>query len=367
MKNPIIAAAVSAALLIAPQLADAAPKQGWYLGMGAGAGFLENSDVKSGGVTNKLEFDPGYVFSGSVGYAFDNNLRPEFEINYRRNNVSKATGATSGADTGSEDAIGFMGNLFYDFDTRTMLTPYIGAGLGGALVGADNAGSVFSGDNIDRQPFMFAYQVIGGLAYELSENLDATIDYRYFRTLEPDFKTRSGANVDDALYANHTAMVGLRFTFGMPRPVPEPVALREPARPVVVMPAPAPMRPPVMPQPVVQPPPPPVPETYIVFFDFDRYYLTAEAKETLRRAAGAFKAGHKARVEVSGHTDTAGSYRYNRRLSERRARTVKNYLVALGVPRAEIGTRGLGETQLMVKTGNNVREAKNRRAEIIMK
>ena len=129
-----------------------------------------------------------------------------------------------------------------------------------------------------------------------------------------------------------------------------------------------PMAPP--PPPMVQayaPPPPMVPETYIVFFDFDKYYLTPEAKETLSRAAEAFKAGGNAHVEVTGHTDTSGSYRYNKRLSERRARTVKEYMVALGIPANEIGTRGAGEAEPMVSTGNNVREAKNRRAEVVMR
>src|SRR5262249_36871112 len=137
---------------------------------------------------------------------------------------------------------------------------------------------------------------------------------------------------------------------------------------------PAPVAPAYMPQsappPMAQMPPPPmaaVPETYIVFFDFDKYYLTSEAKETLQRAADAFRAGGVARVEVTGHTDTSGSNRYNKRLWERRGRVVKESLVALGIPGHEISTRGAGETELMVPTGNNVREAKNRRAEIIMR
>ena len=122
---------------------------------------------------------------------------------------------------------------------------------------------------------------------------------------------------------------------------------------------------PMMMQQQVMPPPPVVPETYIVFFDFDKSYLTSEAKETIQRAAEAFRRGGVARVQITGHTDTRGSSRYNQRLSDRRAKMVQGYMVSLGIPREEIITRGAGERELMVPTSNNVREAKNRRAEIV--
>jgi outer membrane protein OmpA-like peptidoglycan-associated protein len=378
MKKHALVAAILAAALFAPGFAHAYPKQGWYVGGAGGLNILEDTEATNGGSTDKLTFNPGFTVSGSAGFGFENHLRPEFELSFRRNLVDEAKGPTSGpASTGHFNTTAFMGNLFYDFDTRSGFTPYIGAGVGGALISADQAGQVFSGDTIKSTPFMFAYQGIAGAAFELSENLDFTVDYRYFRTLSPDFKTAAGLKVDDASYASHNVMIGLRYVFGIQRALPQPVAMRETTRAVQVFPM-QPMAPPPMmmqpmappPPPMVQayaPPPPMVPETYIVFFDFDKYYLTPEAKETLSRAAEAFKAGGNAHVEVTGHTDTSGSYRYNKRLSERRARTVKEYMVALGIPANEIGTRGAGEAEPMVSTGNNVREAKNRRAEVVMR
>ena len=118
-------------------------------------------------------------------------------------------------------------------------------------------------------------------------------------------------------------------------------------------------------QQMVAPPPPVVPETYIVFFDFDKSYLTNEAKETIQRAADAYRNGGVARVHITRHTDTRGSSKYNQRLSDRRAKMVQGYMASLGIPRNEIVTRGAGERELMVPTANNVREAKNRRAEIV--
>jgi outer membrane protein OmpA-like peptidoglycan-associated protein/outer membrane protein W len=362
------AALALAIALLLPGAAQAYPKQGWYVGLGGGVSFEQDTDATIGGVTNKLEFDPGFALSGDIGYGFENQLRPEFEINYRRNTVDKVSGPGAGLRNGHISTVGFMGNLFYDFDTRSGLTPYIGGGAGGALISGDRAGFIVGGASIDNQDFQFAYQGIAGLSYEISERLDATADYRYFATLDPNYKTGSGVGVSDGTYATHNFIIGLRYIFGVPHHLPEPVTMRTAPRNVQVIPA-APVM--VQQQPMMQaqmpPPPPVVPETYIVFFDFDKYYLTNEAKETIQRAAEAFRRGGVARVEVTGHTDTMGSQRYNKRLSERRARVVKEYMVGMGIPGNEISTRGAGESELMVPTADRVREAKNRRAEIVLR
>ena len=69
-------------------------------------------------------------------------------------------------------------------------------------------------------------------------------------------------------------------------------------------------------------------------------------------------------IDVYGFTDTTGSASYNQDLSERRARSVADYLVSRGVARGRIATRGYGETNLRVQTGDNVNEPLNRRVEI---
>jgi OOP family OmpA-OmpF porin len=72
------------------------------------------------------------------------------------------------------------------------------------------------------------------------------------------------------------------------------------------------------------------------------------------------------RLEVNGYTDTSGTPRYNKGLSERRARTVAAELVRDGVPQNAINVQGLGDTNLLVPTGPGVREPQNRRVEIII-
>ena len=104
----------------------------------------------------------------------------------------------------------------------------------------------------------------------------------------------------------------------------------------------------------------------MVFFDWDRSNLSAQAQSTIQQAAQAYKTRGSARVTATGHTDTSGSEAYNMALSLRRANTVKDSLVQNGVPAQAISVVGRGEAAPLVATGDGVREPQNRRVEIVM-
>ncbi len=120
------------------------------------------------------------------------------------------------------------------------------------------------------------------------------------------------------------------------------------------------------PQTVAAPPPPPpaAAPSYMVFFDWDRSDLSAQARATIQQASNAWKAGGNPNITAIGHTDTSGPNDYNMALSLRRANAVKNVLIQDGVPAGSINTVGKGETDLLVQTGDGVREPQNRRVEI---
>ena len=120
------------------------------------------------------------------------------------------------------------------------------------------------------------------------------------------------------------------------------------------------------PPPAAAPPPPPPPPSFMVFFDWDRSNLSAQAMTTIQQAASAYKTRGGARITATGHTDTSGSETYNMALSLRRANAVKDALVKEGVPAAAITTVGRGEAGLLVKTADGVREPQNRRVEIVV-
>ena len=120
----------------------------------------------------------------------------------------------------------------------------------------------------------------------------------------------------------------------------------------------------------VMPPTPPVAQAdardFTVYFDFDKYNLTGDARRVVDAAIAAAKAGGPARIDVTGNTDLAGTNHYNFVLSRRRAETVRNYMVAHGVDAGEINIGARGKTEPIVRTADGVREPRNRRVEIVI-
>ncbi|HZT88742.1 MAG TPA: OmpA family protein [Stellaceae bacterium] len=104
---------------------------------------------------------------------------------------------------------------------------------------------------------------------------------------------------------------------------------------------------------------------FIIFFDWNRAWITPAGMEIIRQAADAYRMYGNVRVTVTGYTDTSGSPAYNQRLSERRAQHVAEALAHFGVPPASMVVSGKGETNLRVPTPNGVREPQNRRVEVI--
>jgi outer membrane protein OmpA-like peptidoglycan-associated protein len=115
---------------------------------------------------------------------------------------------------------------------------------------------------------------------------------------------------------------------------------------------------------VEAPPPPPAVRKYVIFFDFDKSGLTAEAKQVVAAAVRTAKETGMVRVVVTGHTDTVGSQRYNQGLSERRAAATKMEMARLGLESSGIATVGRSFSEPLVSTGPGVREPQNRRAVI---
>ena len=103
---------------------------------------------------------------------------------------------------------------------------------------------------------------------------------------------------------------------------------------------------------------------FVIFFAFNKCTISREADAVLSEAVATARAGRSSAIRIVGHTDTVGSNRYNQKLSECRASAAKANMVGKGVPARVIATSGRGEGELMVQTGDGVREPQNRRSEI---
>jgi OOP family OmpA-OmpF porin len=106
---------------------------------------------------------------------------------------------------------------------------------------------------------------------------------------------------------------------------------------------------------------------FIVFFDWDKHDISAGANDVLDAVAQEVKNRQDVKgIVIVGHTDSSGSNQYNDRLSLRRANAVRDGLVARGVTEGMVRVEARGESDLLVKTEDNVREPANRRAQITL-
>jgi outer membrane protein OmpA-like peptidoglycan-associated protein len=99
-------------------------------------------------------------------------------------------------------------------------------------------------------------------------------------------------------------------------------------------------------------------------FEFDKADLRTEDRELLSRIAGILLTSEDYTISVNGHTDDVGSDVYNKKLSERRAQAVRDYLVQAGLPAAILSVEGHGKALPLVKGRGDAARAKNRRVEL---
>lgn len=170
-------------------------------------------------------------------------------------------------------------------------------------------------------------------------------------------------------------------------PLPRPAAAERVTPPVTppAAPPPAAAAPPPAQPPAAAPPPPaepqraaaPVPAPaparprelltlHGAHFAFDKYNLTKAAQDTLNVAVEYLRSHADERLNIEGHTDSIGTPAYNQGLSERRANSVKRYLVSKGVAEGRITTQGFSESKPVADNGTAEGRAQNRRAVLIV-
>jgi len=342
MKKALVAAA---AIVLAPLGAQAQTLQypGFYIGAIGGVNWLLNTTFNTnfaapafgvaGSVSTNAQFQTGWGAGGMVGYDFV-GPRVEIEAMYRDNQatVNLQSGSTFSPNFGADlNQTAVMANFFYDFLAGQTIVPYIGAGVGVAFINTSALGTASSSTQ-------FAYQGMIGVGWNINEQFRVNLEGRYYGTTQPWFSW-SGSNifVNGSIPNNNLGIfASLQYKFGAPVVAPPP------------------------------PPPPVAPPSFMVFFDWDRSNLSAQALNTIKQAADAFRAKGNARITATGHTDTVGSDAYNMRLSRRRAESVASRLEKDGIAASEIEIVAKGKRDPLVPTADGVREPQNRRVQIVL-
>jgi outer membrane protein OmpA-like peptidoglycan-associated protein len=106
------------------------------------------------------------------------------------------------------------------------------------------------------------------------------------------------------------------------------------------------------------------PFTYTLYFTTGTTELTAASRQSLNEVRSKIKGFPAAQVSVIGHTDRVGSVESNDALSLKRAASVRDLLVQIGIGRDAIEIVGRGEREPIVRTADGVAEERNRRVEI---
>jgi OmpA-OmpF porin, OOP family len=344
----------------------------------AEGGWSHENDMKGSGTGSNsgLRFDStedsGFMAGGAAGWKFG-QLRAELGLDFSGHDVSgisvgndgglgarlhttSLTGASS-SPSGKVRVLDGMINAYWDFRTGTPFVPYIGIGVGAAHASLDNF-AVGGQPLSNSSDTVFAYQPMVGVRYHVTDAIAIGVEYRYFATVQPTFKDSSGQPFKGRI-ESHNVLANLSYFFGAPPVGPAPQIVPAVAPPPPPPPPPAQINPSAGPAPT-----PPTIQTFIVYFDLGRATLSAQGRRVADTAIAAFKQSNASHIEIAGFTDTSGPAGYNEALSRRRAETVRDYLVAHGVPLSEMVVAWHGQSDLRVATPDRTVEAQNRRVEI---
>ncbi|WP_293881410.1 OmpA family protein [Sphingomonas sp.] len=361
MRKLAILAVLASTAMATPALAR---NNSWYIGVEGGAMIVEKLDIDIGALNNAATArqKAGYDVDGIIGYDFG-AFRLEAEAGYRQSRLRSfssqttvpsylGTSAPAGTYNGAEgktSALSFMINGLLDFGSDDGISGYVGGGAGVARVKLSDYAINPNASFLNDSDTGFAYQAIAGVRAPLTDHVDVGLKYRFFNAGKVNLVDSVG-RANETRFRSHSILGSLIYNFG------------EPA-------APPPPPPPPAPAPEPAPPPPPVaavctPGPYIVFFEWNKSDITAEAASILDNAVTAYGDCGQAQVMLAGYTDTSGTPKYNLGLSQRRADAVSAYISSKGVPAGVITSKAFGETNLRVQTADGVRELQNRRVEI---
>lgn len=195
-----------------------AAEGGFYLGLHGGGVILEGVKNESDAGRFNMEFDPGWLAGTSLGYDLRDNFpdvgsgRLELEFAWRSNDVDKIEFVQPSLGGGGEATVAsVMFNTIGEYRDALPWLPYAGAGAGAARITLDkitDGGFLL----VDDEDTVFAYQFMGGIAYQVSPRVYLDLGYRYFALLDPTFTDASGVKIDSE-YATHNITLGARFDF----------------------------------------------------------------------------------------------------------------------------------------------------------
>ena len=198
---------VATLTVLAAPMSSMAADDSFYIKGNLGIGMAMDTDIDNmpnATGTAKMTYDTGFAGSLAAGYAFANPLRMEIELIMQKSDldITSSDNFYGTFNEGDLKTHSFMVNGFYDVDTGSPWTPFVGAGIGWSKLNINDPG--FSTSDSDD---VFTYQFIGGVAYAFNDQWSVDAQYRFMGT--------SDATIDDAdfNFNSNNLMLGLRYNF----------------------------------------------------------------------------------------------------------------------------------------------------------
>ncbi len=357
----------------------------WEIGINAGVtNFTGNTNISKQSLWNHFNH-----FNSDLNFGYGLFVRKNFTSVFALEGAYNGTTLTgtpkttgnkafkSGVNEFALNSVWNMNNLFSKnkFDRKIYWYTKLGAGM------THVNQKEFSLPETVQGPWRFWTVPVGtGLVFRLTDNLKLDVGTQYsfvntnnldgvmqYAVPKGDYPGYLIGQIRESYLYTHA---GLTFSLG-----------KKPAKPVPVVEPPKPQpKPEPKPEPKPVPPPPPPPahvtpacvgQIFKVYFAYDKWDLNATSKTELDRLAKEMKENPTVNLEMKSHTDSRGPASYNMKLSEKRGKSVLDYLTAKGISASRINAQAFGETQLVNKCKDGVKctEAEhqlNRRTETLV-
>ena len=305
------------------------------------------------------------------GVALGREMGPfiNLELNFNGARVNNGRG------TGHLDTYGYSLDVLGILNRTGLISPYLTVGAGA------ESNVLVPGNALTNQTKLMTQAGVGTFI-NLWRSSDGTSTF----ALRPEVKARWDDPGRGAHLVDYIALLGFQYSFGGSRTPPPPAPPPPPTRPpppvsqAAPEPAAAPATPPDsdhdgVPDNIDQCPDTPAGVQVDalgcplkgsitlegVNFEHNSAALTVASHAPLDTIADGLKKHPRLKVEIQGHTDSTGSPAYNLKLSQRRADSVRDYLVSSGVSADQLVTKGYGQTEPAASNKTAAGRAKNRR------
>ena len=367
LRPAVSAAVLLAAALLAPVVSAEAPweRTDWIV-----RGGVSQVDPKSGDLslspTTTLGVDDDTGFSFDITAMLSQNWGVELFAAPAQNHTTTAITGRSVAQYGEVEPLIETLTAQYHFNPLGRMRPYVGAGLGYAQFSGERPAGLSLGSS-------WGPAAVAGVDLGVTQRFFVNLSARWVN-VESKVKL-NGNRVGDVALDPMIYSLNLGYRFG---------ATAAPA--VVAIAAIAPIAPAVVAKPIapldsdgdgvidpndmcpdtprgtrVGPQGCPCDLTLKLNFAFDSSALTDSDKAQLDGAVAELKRLNWTSGVIEGHTDSVGSDAYNQKLSERRAATVREYLIAQGIAESRMAPTGFGESQPVADNKTAEGRAENRR------